>query len=72
MEKSLFGGESLDCMAGLPSVWCFLALQLEDVVLEAVISCSHKTVHYAVLLGERYRDLVAPSFAAAFMYELWS
>jgi len=38
-------------------VWCFLALQLEDVVLEAVISCSHKTVHYAVLLGERSGDL---------------
>eukprot|EP00775_Hariotina_reticulata_P013002 gene13002-13131_t len=24
---------------------------LEDIVLEAVVSCSHKTVHYAVLLG---------------------
>lgn len=72
MGKSLLGGETLDRMAGPPSVWCFLALQLEDVVLEAVISCSHKTVHYAVLLGERSGDRGAASFAAAFQFELWS
>jgi len=41
-------------------VWRFLSLQLEDVVLEAVVSCSHKTVHYALLLGELSGNLVAP------------
>jgi hypothetical protein len=34
-----------------PAVAAFL--QLNDVVLEAVVSCSHKTLHYAVLLGEQ-------------------
>jgi hypothetical protein len=34
---------------------CLVAvfLQLNDVVLEAVVSCSHKTLHYALLLGEQ-------------------
>lgn len=27
-------------------------LQLTDIMLEAVVSCSHKTIHYALLLGE--------------------
>jgi len=27
-------------------------MQLAGIILEAVASCSHKTMHYAVLLGE--------------------
>jgi hypothetical protein len=40
--------------AALVTPCCFYCccLQLNDVVLEAVVSCSHKTLHYALLLGE--------------------
>jgi hypothetical protein len=44
-------------------VWLLLLLlpQLHTVILEAVISCSHKTLHYALLLGA----LLAAAVAAA-------
>jgi hypothetical protein len=34
-------------------------VQLKEVVLEAVVSCSHKTLHYALLLGEQTVHTVA-------------
>jgi hypothetical protein len=40
-------------------------------MIEAVTSCSHKTIHYALLVGELWRSVTEPAIQPDLLVAIW-